>query len=46
MIPRVSVHSEEAIPTNANTTVIIDDKRYFHSNYTKVASERKHYLNV
>lgn len=29
----VDIHSEEAMCTNANTIVIIDDERYYHSSH-------------
>ena len=42
----VGIHPEKAMCTNVNTIVIIDDKRYYHSNYAKDNVRKKRELRV
>lgn len=42
----VGIHPEKAMYTNVNTTVIIDDKRYYQSNYAKDNIRKKREVSV
>ena len=42
----VGIHLEKAMYTNVNTIAIIDDKRYYRSNYSKDNVRKKRELRV